>query len=130
MGLAEVQRLLVRLSIDKALRDRFFADPEAVGTEVGLESDEVRGPGEDAEAAARAVCRFAAAQAMRPGRRMIPIAARVLGDDFAVLFERYANESSPRGSKPGLDDVCGFVAAMALARRARAGMGGGAGGTN
>ena len=31
---------------------------------------------------------------------------------YAALFERYANESPPRGSKADLDDAAGFVAAI------------------
>ena len=34
------------------------------------------------------------------------------GRGFAALFERYANESPPRGSKADLDDAAGFVAAI------------------
>jgi hypothetical protein len=43
MGLAEVQGALARLYIDPMLRDRFFAEPVAVGAEVGLNANEARG---------------------------------------------------------------------------------------
>jgi hypothetical protein len=45
-------------------------------------------------------------------RRVIPIAARAIGRNFAVLFERYIAESPPRGSKADVDDAAGFVAAL------------------
>jgi hypothetical protein len=45
-------------------------------------------------------------------RRVIPIAARALGDRFGPLFERYTAGSSPRGSKADLDDAIGFVEAL------------------
>ena len=35
MGLAEIQRVLARLYVDPTLRERFFADPAAVGAELG-----------------------------------------------------------------------------------------------
>lgn len=45
-------------------------------------------------------------------RRVVPIAARALGRRFAALFNRYVQESPPRGSKADLDDAAGFVAAI------------------
>ena len=42
MGLAEVQAALAKLYVDEALRDRFFDDPAAVGSELGLEGGEAR----------------------------------------------------------------------------------------
>jgi hypothetical protein len=112
MGLAEVQGALARLSIDAALRDRFFADPAAIGAEVGLAAEEAMGL---ARIPRRQVERFA--ESLRRKRRgqvrqVVPIAARTLGREFAVLFERYADESTPRGSKPDLHDAAGFVAAL------------------
>src|SRR6185312_9999666 len=45
-------------------------------------------------------------------RRVIPIAARALGDRFGRLFERYIEEASPRGSRADLDDALGFIDAV------------------
>src|SRR5262249_23744343 len=45
-------------------------------------------------------------------RRVVPIAARALGEEFAVLFDRYVEDAPPRGSKAELDDAVGFVAAI------------------
>jgi hypothetical protein len=112
MGLAEVQRVLARLSIDPALRDRFFADPTDVGAELGLAAQEALGV---AQVPRRHVEQFAASLHRKRRdqvRRVVPIAARALGREFAALFDRYVGESPPRGSKADLDDAAGFVAAM------------------
>src|SRR4051812_34429829 len=39
MGVAEIQSVLARLYVDPKLRDRFFADPAAVGAELGLDAE-------------------------------------------------------------------------------------------
>lgn len=112
MGLTEVQGALARLYIDPALRDRFFADPVAVGAEMGLALDEAR---DLAGVSRRQVEQYAASLRRKrrdQARRVIPIAARALGDRFGELFERYAAASAPRGSKADLDDADGFVAAL------------------
>jgi hypothetical protein len=109
MGLAEVQGVLARLYVDPSLRDRFFASPAAVGAELGLDAEEAR---DLARIPRRQVEQFA--DSLRRKRReqvrgVIPITARALGRAFAALFERYADESPPRGSKADLDDAIGFV---------------------
>src|SRR5262249_29713259 len=95
MGLAEIQGALARLYVDPALRDRFFADPAAVGAELGLGAEEARGL---AVVSRRQVEQFAGSLRRKrrdQGRRVIPIAARALGHRFGPLFERYTAESSP-----------------------------------
>ena len=112
MGLAEVQGALARLYVDPTLRDRFFADPAAVGVELGLGAEEAR---DLAGVSRRQVEQFAGSLRRKRRdqvRRVIPIAARALGDRFGGLFERYADGSAPRGSKADLDDAAGFVEAL------------------
>lgn len=112
MGLTEVQRALARISIDPALRARFFADPAVVGAEFGLIVRDALGL---AQISRRQLEQFAESLHRKRRdqvRRVIPIAARALGRDYAALFERYLDQSAPRGSKADLDDAAGFVAAM------------------
>jgi hypothetical protein len=112
MGLAEVQGALARLYVDPTLRDRFFADPAAVGVELGLGAEEAR---DLAVVSRRQVEQFAGSLRRKRRdqvRRVIPIAARSLGDRFGGLFERYADGSEPRGSKADLEDAAGFVEAL------------------
>jgi hypothetical protein len=112
MGLAEIQGAMARLYVDPSLRDRFFADPAAVGVELGLGAEEAR---DLAGVSRRQVEQFAGSLRRKRRdqvRRVIPIAARALGDRFGGLFERYADGSAPRGSKADLDDAAGFVDAL------------------
>ena len=91
MGLAEVQGRWRGLYVDPALRDRFFADPAAVGVELGLGAEEAR---DLAGVSRRQVEQFADSLRRKRRdqvRRVIPIAARALGDRFGGLFERYAD---------------------------------------
>ena len=112
MGLAEVQAALARLSVDPVFRDRFFADPTAVGGELGLDFDECRNlvliPRIQVEQFAESLRRKRRDQV----RRTIPLAARAIGRRFVEFFEQYAIDSPPRGAKADLDDAIGFVAAM------------------
>ena len=73
------------------LRDRFFADPAAVGAELGLERRRGAEPGADPQAPGRAVRRFAPAQAARPGAPGRP--------------DRRAGRSAERGSPSSSSDM-------------------------
>jgi hypothetical protein len=112
MGLAEIQTVMARLSIDRELRDRFFGDPTAVGSELGLGAQEALGlartPKRQLEQFAESLRRKRRDQV----RRIIPIAAGALGREFAVFFDRYIDEAPPRGSKAELEDAVDFVAAL------------------
>src|SRR5262245_49419326 len=99
MGLAEIQGVLARLYVDPVLRERFFAEPAAVGAELGLDAEEARGL---ACVSRRQVDQFADSLRRKRRaqvRRAIPMAARALGGRFAEFFERYAVESEPRGAR-------------------------------
>jgi hypothetical protein len=112
MGLSEIQEALARLAIDPALRDRFFADPAEVGANLGLAAPQALGL---AQISRRQVEQFAESLRRKRRaqvRRVIPLAARALGQQFAPLFERYMDGSAPRGSKADLDDAAGFVASL------------------
>jgi hypothetical protein len=112
MGLAEIQRVIARLSIDRGLRDRFFGAPTAVGSELGLAEQEALGL---ARIPRRQLDQFADSLRRKRRdqvRRALPLAARALGEEFAVLFDRYIDEAPPRGSKAELEDAVGFVAAI------------------
>jgi hypothetical protein len=112
MGLAEIQSVLARLYVDPTLRDRFFADSAAVGAELGLDAEESRGL---SCISRRQVEQFADALRHKRRdqvRRVVPLAAQAMGGRFTEFFERYARESSPRGSRPDLDDAVAFVEAL------------------
>jgi hypothetical protein len=112
MGLAEVQKVMARLYIDPGVRNQFFDDPTAIGAMLGLS------PAETQSLAQVPRCRFEhygdslRRKRMDQVRRNLPRTARVLGREFTLLFDRYANQASPRGSKADLDDTALFVAAL------------------
>jgi hypothetical protein len=112
MGLAELQRALARLTVDRTLRERFYIDPAAACAAIGLDSYDCQQltiiPRHQIERFAKSICDKRQAQI----RRTIPIAARAMGARFTGLCERYTNESAPRGSKADLDDPAGFVDAL------------------
>ncbi len=112
MGLIDVQRALARLSVDQAVRERFFADPAAARAELGLNDEDCRIlaalPRTQVERFAQSLLEKRQGQI----RRAIPMAARALGRRFAGLCEQYARESTARGSTADLDDPAGFVDAL------------------
>jgi hypothetical protein len=113
MGLAEIQAALARLYVDRALRQQFFERPDEIGAAFGLRRDEAeslaRTPRAQVERYAASLLRKRRAQV----RRLIPLAARAIGDTaFERLFESYAVQAPPRGSKADLADGAGFLAAI------------------
>jgi hypothetical protein len=104
MGLAELQRSLARLYTDAAARAELRADPRRFARQCGLSADEgaalereVLG---DAEIFARSLRR----KRMDEAARSMPLAGKVLGPDFACLFQKYAS-ATPLGPmrNPALD---------------------------
>jgi hypothetical protein len=112
MGLSEVQRVLAQLYIDASLRDRFFADATVIGVSLGLSTEESlqlqRVPRPQLEQFAGSLRGKRRDQV----RRILPMAARTLGGTFIAIFERYVEESPPRGSKADIDDAVAFVAVI------------------
>jgi len=112
MGLAEVQHVLALLYVDPVLRERFFVDPMSVSAELGLDAEEARGL---SCISRQQVEQFAASLRRKRRdqvRRVVPSAAHAMGGRFTEFFERYAAESSPRGSRADLDDAVAFVEAL------------------
>jgi hypothetical protein len=112
MGLAEIQTALARLSVDPVYRDRFFADPMPVAGELGLDSDESQSLARIARTQVEQFAQSLRRKRRDQVRRAIPVSALAIGDRFVELFERYAIEAKPRGSKADLDDAVCFVAAI------------------
>lgn len=104
MSLAETQRLLARLYTDAELRRRFFAAPEDVGREWGLEADEAR-----ALASSRGqVDSFARAlekKYLRQVRHLLPKTAALLGGGLGELFSAYAAAERARRPPGGLHKI-------------------------
>ena len=112
MGLSEIQRVLAQLYTNAALRERFFADPQAVGEELGLSAAEVQ---QVAQLSTQQVNRFAnSLYSKRLGEvcKLLPLTSRVLDKQFAILFRRYAETYVPQGIKKHHDDAISFATFM------------------
>jgi hypothetical protein len=110
MGLAQVQQVLAHLYIDAALRERFFADPQRTGAELGLDAREVQ---HLAQLSAHQVAFFARSlqrKRLQAIRKLLPLTHRVLKERFGALFERYSERPVPQGSKKHRADAIAFAA--------------------
>jgi len=111
MGLAEVQAALARLFTDEGLRDRFFADPIAVGRSLGLDQAEAVGL---SALSARHVEDFAATlrhKRVDDARKVLPLTARSLGGDFGRHLLAAIEGPTPPGRH--VDDARALVARLA-----------------
>lgn len=109
MGLAEVQHALARLYVERGLRERFFADPQATAKELHLTDLEAEELGRLSPVE---VARFAdtlARKRQSQTRQFLPWTARILGAGFARRFLTYAAVSHPQGERKLLHDALQFA---------------------
>lgn len=109
MGLAQTQQVLAQLYTNTEFRERFFANPQAVGTELGLSCDQVQ---QLAQLSAQEVNIFAnSLKWKRLGeiRELLPRTAKVLGKNFNTLFWRYSETHLPTGIKKHREDAIAFA---------------------
>lgn len=109
MGLAEIQRVVAQLYTNTILRERFFADPQSVGQELGLCAEEIE---QVAQLSVKQVTLFAnSLHSKRFGelRHLLPLATRLLGKQCFPLFLRYAETYNPTGVKKHREDALHFA---------------------
>ncbi|BBD67325.1 hypothetical protein NIES4072_53810 [Nostoc commune NIES-4072] len=109
MGLAQTQEVLAQLYTNTDLRERFFANPETVGAELGLSCDEAQ---KLAQLSAKEVNIFANSlkwKRLGEVRQLLPRTARALGKNFTALFWRYAQTHVPKGIKKHKEDAIAFA---------------------
>jgi hypothetical protein len=109
MALAEVQYALARLYTDAALPARFFADPLAVGTELGLTAEEARQLGTLSAQQVRFFANTLRRKRLCEVRDLLPLTHRLLGKTFVALFWQFAPSYAPRGIYKHRDDALAFV---------------------
>ncbi|MEH1939200.1 MAG: hypothetical protein V7L01_03140 [Nostoc sp.] len=115
MGLAQTQQVLAQLYTNTDFRERFFANPEAVGAELGLSCDEAQ---KLAQLSAQEVNIFANSlkwKRLGEVRELLPRTARALGKNFTALFWRYAQTHLPKGIKKHREDAIAFANFIAIA---------------
>ncbi|MGH1395640.1 MAG: hypothetical protein ACRAVC_16675 [Trichormus sp.] len=109
MGLEQTQQLLAQLYTNTQLRERFFSNPQAVGLEMGLSSDEAQ---ELAQLSAKQVNVFANSlkwKRLGEVRELLPRTAEAMGKNFTTLFWRYAENPIPQGIKKHRQDAIAFA---------------------
>jgi hypothetical protein len=109
MGLAQTQQVLAQLYTNTEFRERFFANPQAVGGELGLSCDEAQ---QLAQVSVQEVNIFAnSLKWKRLGeiRDLLPRTAKALGKNFNTLFWRYAQTYLPTGVKKHREDAIAFA---------------------
>ncbi len=112
MGLAEVQKAMAQLFIDRAIRSQFFDDPTAIGGKLGLSAAEAQSLAQASQCQFEQFGNSLVRKRRDQVRRSLPNTAGVLGREFTPLFDRYVNQARPRGSRADLDDTALFVAAL------------------
>jgi hypothetical protein len=112
MGLAEVQKAMAQLFVDRAIRSQFFDDPAATGAMLGLSAAEAQSLAQVSQCQFEHFGKTLVLKRRDQVRSSLPNTARVLGREFTSLFDRYLNQALPRGSRALLDDTALFVAAL------------------
>jgi hypothetical protein len=108
MGLAQTQQVLAQLYTNTDFRERFFANPQAVGTEFELSDEEAQQLAQSAQQ----INIFAnSLKWKRLGelRELLPRTTKVLGKDFTSLFWQYAETYLPQGIKKHREDAIAFA---------------------
>jgi hypothetical protein len=109
MGLAQTQQVLAQLYTNTELRERFSANPQVVGAELGLSLEEAQ---QLAKLSVREVNVFANSlkwKRLGEVRELLPRTAKVLGKNFTTLFWRYADTYLPTGIKKHRQDAIAFA---------------------
>ncbi|MBD2194761.1 MULTISPECIES: hypothetical protein [Calothrix] len=109
MGLAQTQQVLAQLYTNSQLRQRFFANPQSVGAELGLTEPQIQ---ELAAISSEQVNMFANSlkwKRLGEVRELLPGTAKVLGKNFNDLFWRYAETYIPQGIKKHRLDAIAFA---------------------
>lgn len=104
-----LQPILAQLYTNAELRSRFFANPQTVGAQLGLNSTQIE---QLSQLSAPDVNLFATSlKRKRLGevRELLPMTAKALDKDFSKLFWQYAETYNPQGIKKHLYDAIAFA---------------------
>lgn len=110
MDLIAQQQLLARLFTDKALRERFFSEPESVAPELGVLPEEARQLADTARAEIAAFSQTLVRKRLADLQHVLPHTCRALDGRLAGLFEPHAAAFHPQGTHKHLADAQGFAA--------------------
>jgi len=117
MSLLQTQQLLARLYTNTEFRERFFANPQTVGAELGLSDDESH---QLAQLSVQDVNLFANSlkwKRLGEVRQFLPRTHLALGKNFNALFWKYAESYIPSGIKKHRQDAIAFADFIAKVAR-------------
>lgn len=109
MDLNQTQRLLARLFTDRQFRERFFADPQLAGDELGLTPGEVHQLLALSNTEVSAFAQTLHRKRLAEIRRLLPLTCRAIGPGLDELFARHASAFHPSGSRRDLADAHEFA---------------------
>lgn len=110
MALADVQRVLARLYTETTLRERYFADPSAVGGECGLSESEIQSLSMLSAEQVNAFAESLHHKRWGEVRKLLPLSVRILGRELFQNFLRYADTNVPQGVQKHREDAIDFAA--------------------
>jgi hypothetical protein len=113
MGLQEQQNVLARLFTDPEYRIAFLSDPEGIGNEAGISSDEIS---DIAGILPEELSFFSDSLVWKRRReveKFLPLVRRALGDDFDRAFREFSASFNPRSVKKHLEDAIEFCKFLA-----------------
>lgn len=108
MGLARLQDFLAELYTSPDLRKRFFAEPLATCESCGLTADEATALSGVSQVQVEFFARSLRRKRVGEVVKLLPATRRVVGDQFAGLFYRFADRSVPTGVHKHREDALAF----------------------
>ena len=108
MELAQQQKLVARLCIDREFREEFFANPAQVAAHQGL-TVAAEGLAELHHEQLRQFARLLRTRRLGAVGAALPLTRRALGNKFVERFKLYALRPPPAGVQHPVADAIGFV---------------------
>lgn len=108
MTLATVQQILARLYTHTELRQQFFLNPEVVGQQLGLNSQEIQQLSQLSRQQVELFARSLKHKRLGEVRKLLPLTHQSLGQDFTEFFWQYAETFCPTGLKKHKQDAVHF----------------------
>ena len=109
MELAQQQRLLARLYTNSALRQRFFAEPQAVLRELGMDASSASTLAAGSPTEIQFFAHSLQRKRLGDVAKVLPRTRLLLDGHFETLFLEYADKPVPPGPPQGRADALAFA---------------------
>lgn len=104
-----LQPVLAQLYTNAELRSRFFANPQLVGAELGLNTTQIQQLSLLSAAEVNLFATSLKRKRLGEVQELLPMSAKALDKDFYKLFWQYAETYIPQGIKKHLLDAIAFA---------------------